>query len=222
MNGNVESLKIASKNDILLNSLFLFYKEKKYIETILPIINGQSIISLRILDWFVTNYSKKFNVIYNIPNNQNPFNVYLDYRLQLKAYNKKYFDPFCRKNRIIFYYQEKMAIKTTVGQLNFFRWALKNDIINYVSDHLNNIIDDMTNIYQEKKKEKSDSDTSSDNSSSNSSNNKSPLDPIIISSSNSSNDSDNSDEKKQRRKELSHSATKTLNKHNVTITLNFD
>jgi hypothetical protein len=214
MNGNIENLKIASKNDILLNSLFLFYKEKKYIETILPIINGQSTISLRILDWFVTNYSKKFNIIYNVANNPNPFNVYLDYRLQLKAYNKKYFDPFCRKNRIIFYYPEKMAIKTTVGQLNFFRWAIKNDIIKYVSENLNNIIEDMTTIYQEKKKEKSDSDTSDSSA-------KSPLDNIIISS-NSSNESENSDEKKQRRKELSHSATKTLNKHNVTITLNFD
>jgi hypothetical protein len=218
MNGNIENLKIASKNDILLNSLFLFYKEKKYMETILPIINGQSTISLRILDWFVTNYSKKFNIIYTVANNPNPFNVYLDYRLQLKAYNKKYFDPFCRKNRIIFYYPEKMAIKTTVGQLNFFRWAIKNDIIKYVTDNMNDIIDDMSNIYQEKKKEKSDSDSSDSTSSSN----KSPLDTIIISSSNSSNESENSDERKQRRKELSHSATKTLNKHNVTITLNFD
>ena len=163
---------------------------------------------------FVTNYSKKFNIIYTVANNPNPFNVYLDYRLQLKAYNKKYFDPFCRKNRIIFYYPEKMAIKTTVGQLNFFRWAIKNDIIKYVSENLNNIIEDMTTIYQEKKKEKSDSDTSDSSA-------KSPLDNIIISS-NSSNESENSDERKQRRKELSHSATKTLNKHNVTITLNFD
>jgi hypothetical protein len=215
MNGNIDNLKIASKNDILLNSLFLFYKEKKHIETILPIINGQSTISLRILDWFVTNYSKKYNIIYNLPNNANPFNVYLDYRLQLKAYNKKYFDPFCRKNRIVFHYQDNIAIKTTVGQLNFFRWALKNEIIKYVSDNLNNVIDDMTNIYQEKKKEKSDSDSSD------STTDKSSLDGIVISS-NSSNDSDNSDERRQKRKELSHSATKTLNKHNITITLNFD
>jgi hypothetical protein len=129
------NLKIASKNDILLNSLFLFYRENNMIESIIPIINGQSNISLRVLDWFVTNYSKKNNVVYNIEKEGKLpiiFNVFLDYRLQLKAYSKKYFDPFCRKNRIIFYYQDKMAIKTTVGQLNFFRWALKNKIIKYV------------------------------------------------------------------------------------------
>jgi hypothetical protein len=220
MNKSNDILKIASKNDILLNSLFLFYKEKKNIEKILPIINGQSTISLRILDWFVTNYSKKYNIIYNISNNI-PFNVYLDYRLQLKAYNKKYFDPFCRKNRIIFYYQENMAIKTTVGQLNFFRWAQKNDIIKYVNNNLNDIIIDMTTIYQVKKKEKSDSDSSynsdiilnnTDSSSINS-------DKIYFDA---NNDSENSEEKKQKRKELSQSATKTLNKHNITIKLNFD
>ena len=74
------NLKIPSKNEILLNSLFLFYKEGTNMETIIPIINGQSNISLRVLDWFVTNYSKKNNIIYNIEKEGKApilFNVFL-------------------------------------------------------------------------------------------------------------------------------------------------
>jgi len=151
----MDTLKIASKNDILLNSLFLFYKEKKYMDTILPIINGQSTISLRVLDWFVTNFSKKYNIIYTIEREGKIpiiFNVFLDYRLQLKAYSKKYFDPFCRKNRIIFYYQDKIAIKTTVGQLNFFRWALEYDILDFIETNLDDIYKDMTENNSKAKK----------------------------------------------------------------------
>ena len=207
------NLKIASKNDILLNSLFLFYKENNNIDTIIPIINGQSHISLRVLDWFVTNFSKKNNVIYNIERDGKIpiiFNVFLDYRLQLKAYSKKYFDPFCRKNRILFYCQDNLAIKTTVGQLNFFRWALKNKIIEYVSEHLNDIVIDMNNIYKERKA--MESSQSSDNSDS----------PNIIETTESSSDKTSSDDKKQRRKQLSKSATKTLNRIDAEVILNFD
>jgi hypothetical protein len=206
------NLKIISKNDILLNSLFLFYKENNNIENIIPIINGQSNISLRVLDWFVTNYSKKNNIVYNIEKISKPaiiFNVFLDYRLQLKAYSKKYFDPFCRKNRIIFYYQDKLAIKTTVGQLNFFRWALKNKIIEHVTNNLETIVTDMNTIYKERKL--SESSYSSDNSDLN----------IIIESSDSS-EKTSSDEKRQKRKQLSKSATKTLNRIETEIILNFD
>jgi hypothetical protein len=216
---DIDNIKISSKNDILLNSLFQFYKDNNYMEVILPIINGISNISLRLLDWFVTNYSKKYNIIYTSKNNINPFNVHLDYKLQLKAYNKKYFDPFCRKNRILFDYKNNTAIKTTVGQLNFFRWALKNEILEYVYNNLTEISNDMNMIYQNRKKEKIEGDSLS--------NSLEKKENELISSNSisySSNETDsNSDEaKKIKRKELSNSATKTVNKHNMTITLNFD
>jgi hypothetical protein len=229
------NLKIPSKNEILLNSLFLFYKEGTNMETIIPIINGQSNISLRVLDWFVTNYSKKNNIIYNIEKEGKApilFNVFLDYRLQLKAYSKKYFDPFCRKNRIIFYYQDKIAIKTTVGQLNFFRWAIKNNIIIYVINHLHNIVIDMNTIYKERRN--IDSNSTNSNSTNSNDNLESEIisDDINSNSSNSpiniSNDSLNDhqneyyEDRRQRRKQLSKSATKTLNKINTEIILYFD
>ena len=104
----------------------------------LNIINGESSISLRIVDWFVTNYAKKNFTVYNIvKNNSNiRFKVYFDYKLKLKAYSKKRFDPFCRWERITIPYKDDKVIQTTIGQLNFFKWALKNKIINYIEQNL--------------------------------------------------------------------------------------
>ena len=53
-----DSSKLLSKEEVLLDSLHEFYKNKNNIEKILPIVTGNSEISLRVLDYFVTNYSK--------------------------------------------------------------------------------------------------------------------------------------------------------------------
>ena len=53
----------ATQNTILLDNLMDFII-KIIISIKLPIINGESKISLRLIDWFVTNYSKKhFTII---------------------------------------------------------------------------------------------------------------------------------------------------------------
>ena len=73
------------------------------------------------------------------------FNIYLNYKAQLKSFQKKQFDPFCRRQRINFYYDSENTkyIVTTVGQLNFFKWAIENNILNYVKDNIDEIEKDM-------------------------------------------------------------------------------
>ena len=53
-----------TQNSLLLNNLLSFYNENNNLEKILPIINGESKTSLRLIDWFATNYSKKFFTVY--------------------------------------------------------------------------------------------------------------------------------------------------------------
>ena len=54
-------------NNILLNSLKDYYKNVKNMKKLLDIIHPtNNKISLRIIDWFVTNYSKKNNIYYSI------------------------------------------------------------------------------------------------------------------------------------------------------------
>jgi hypothetical protein len=107
----------------------------------LSIINGNSRISLRIVDWFATNYAKKYYTVYDINNIR--FKVYIDYKLKLKAYSKRRFDPFCRWDRIIIPYNNNSSIQTTIGQLNFFKWALENGVVDYIDNNYSFIEKDM-------------------------------------------------------------------------------
>jgi len=86
----------TTQNDLLLNKLMDFYKKEDNLDSMLSIINGESKISLRIVDWFATNFAKKYYTLYILSGTNKRFKVYMDYKLKLKAYSKKRFDPFCR------------------------------------------------------------------------------------------------------------------------------
>ena len=212
---------------------------------IIPILTSNSKISIRVLDWFVTNYSKKYNIIYKVNHNDviEHFNVFLQYKLQLKGYRKKLFDPFCRKKRIAFYYDENKCIITTIGQLNFFRWSIKYKILDYVYDNLTNICNDMNEStkkyiinFKNKNKNLSDNVTNITDQSDdaydyyysldNSDNSDKSDDTIIISNGLNKTKNDISkiitDKKIKKRHELSENKNKTINKINMDITINFD
>ena len=135
------SLHYSTQNSILLENLMKFYKKNNNIDKILPIINGESKISLRLIDWFVTNYSKKNFTI--LKNGSTRLKVYLDYKLKLKSYSKIRFDPFCRCERITIPYGEDSLMETTIGQLNFFRWIIENNILTFIKENLEDINKDM-------------------------------------------------------------------------------
>ena len=140
---------VNTQNQLLLNHLMDYYKDSEKLKCMTNIINGESKISLRIVDWFVTNYAKKYFTVYEIvnelSNNKSRFKVYHDYKLKLKAYSKKRFDPFCRWERISIPYDEQRYYETTIGQLNFFKWALQHDIIKYTEENHDEIENDMNN-----------------------------------------------------------------------------
>ena len=133
----------AKQNDLLLTNLISYYSDQDYqqLDKILPILNGTSPISLRIIDWFVTNYSKQHYVVYMYADSR--FKVYNDYKLKLKAYSKKRFDPFCRWEKNIIPYRTNQFIQTTIGQLNFFKWMLDNGILDYIQENYECIEKDM-------------------------------------------------------------------------------
>jgi hypothetical protein len=141
-----------TKLSLLMQSLTDFYKDQKYIDEIKNIVDQNSVISLRILDWFITNYSKKFRTLINKKDGEN-MDVYMNYKLMLKSFSKKAFDPFCRKNKIYFYYTEDKYIETSCGQLCFFRWCFENEILQFVKDNLTIIEQDMKNSLKQKKGE---------------------------------------------------------------------
>lgn len=151
-NSSITNSIYTTQNNLLLNNLLKFYAQSDNMDYMLRIINGESKISLRIIDWFATNYAKKYYTLYSIHNTGRRFKVYVDYKLKLKAYSKKRFDPFCRWDRINVPYKDDKYIQTTIGQLNFFKWALENDVIRYIEENYANIEKDMNNRNSNAKK----------------------------------------------------------------------
>ena len=191
----------TTQNDLLLKNLMTFYKTDDLngnynpvnnLDKMLKLITGESKISLRIVDWFATNYSKKYYTLYVIDasadNITRRFKVYDDYKLKLKAYSKKRFDPFCRWDRISIPYTNGKFIETTIGQLNFFKWALENKVIDYIEQNYIEIEKDMNNRNSTSKRKE-----------------------IVT---------DNSKTRKKR-EELSVSATKSIKKEKVEIVVQF-
>lgn len=198
---------VISKLDLLMTSLSKFYADDKNINILLPIVQGCSKISLRVLDWFVTNYCKKHNTVINYEKDsrQKKLIVHLDYKNQLKAYSKKNFDPFCRRERINFIYGKGCELLTTVGQLNFFRWAIENNIVDYISTRLDEIELDMNSSLRSGEVKKDDSPKSID---------KVVEETVEIKH-------DELEKKRRKRHELSVSAAKSVSKHNVKIVVEF-
>ena len=64
MSLNISTLH--TQNDLLMKNLMDFYKEKDNLKKMMHIINGESKISLRIVDWFVTNFAKKYYTVYEL------------------------------------------------------------------------------------------------------------------------------------------------------------
>ena len=67
-------MEYTKQNDLLLQKLLIFYDKNNYLNKMLNIINGDSNISLRIVDWFTTNYAKQYST--TLINDNIRFKVY--------------------------------------------------------------------------------------------------------------------------------------------------
>jgi hypothetical protein len=139
--------RVQCKQDHVVSWLQEFYTQAGNIEKLIPIVNGTSPISLRLVDYFVTNYAKKTNTSFMA--NGKHFLIYFHYKRELNAYSKRLFDPFCRRERIMFEARGVEPFVTTVGQLNFFRWFIEKEILEYVVLHRDMIETDMNKTLKE-------------------------------------------------------------------------
>lgn len=146
-----------SKAAVLYDSLANCFKDQDRLHLFTEYSSRDSPISLRLLDWLVTNYAKKHNIVYALQKGDQHvnFNMFLEYKAQLKAYSKKFFDPFCRRERVTILNSRGEEQQTTVAQLNFFRWALQNKVIDYALLHKHSIEIDMLAVTKKRNTEDS-------------------------------------------------------------------
>jgi len=202
---------LTGKQYLLVIPITKFFKKLRNLYILINILNGRSVISLRLIEYFVVNYVLENNTYYDLNKYRNKpdyivnnlfanlepepntasssnnaiiqnqvkreirddvlniartqtvktptnfddfFMIHDNYKCQLKEYNKKNFDPFCRWTRIRLYYDKTKYFYTTVAQLNFFKWAIENYILDYILDNLP-VIEKAMNDYEKAiKKEK--------------------------------------------------------------------
>ncbi len=186
---------------LLLESLHAFFNNPYNRDKLVSVLSDDKRISLRSIDWFITNFSKKNNTYYLIYNDKdgnpsfddknneyrNNMNVFHSYKSQLKAYSKKRFDPFCRRERLLFKMGDDHSVETTIGQLNFFKWAISNLVVDYIELYKDEIEHDMNTSLKQMKM-----------------------------------NSDKKEGSRKKRQELSLSATRGLKMNHVPIEITFD
>ena len=124
-----------SKTGILLTSINNFYNDEENRTKLMNILGKSNGISLRNLEWFITNYAKKHHTSYKTKDGK-LFTVHCAYKSSLDGYSKKLFDPFCRSEKFPYVVPgTSHEIHTTLAQLNFIKWCIKNNIIDYISDN---------------------------------------------------------------------------------------
>lgn len=154
---NKEPVLLTKKEIGEYKKINKFFKEQplETIQKMVDIINKNkesseiaNKISLRLMDFTATHYSKKG---LKIPikkkgddssvDDDNHFRVNISYEAQLKSYTKNYFDPFRRKTKgakFYWWYDKKNPnkyLETTICQLNFFRWAIENPLLEYIEEN---------------------------------------------------------------------------------------
>lgn len=142
---------MSSKKELLIEKLIEFYSDKNNLNTFIEIVKNNSSVSLRLLDWFSTNYAKDKNIYIS------DLDIYTNYKGQLKGFTKLYFDPFKRNERVFLKNKNNKplnseeidlivsnepsehSMETTVGQMNFFRWCIEKGIMSYIINNRNDI-----------------------------------------------------------------------------------
>jgi len=126
------------------HSKFLKICTPTNINTMINIIERTHKISPRLLDFFVTRYSYQYNIKYKLSTGVD-FCVYASYKSQYQHHKKMFFDPFKRVPHITHVCDNGKVISSSVGQMNFFKWALDNEILDYVIKNINAITLNMKN-----------------------------------------------------------------------------
>lgn len=183
---------------------------------------AEDLPSLRLHEWYITNYSKKYDTHYFVhmgDANYRHIFVHREYKAQLDSYSKKLFDPFCRRSRILFVDPFGNQLKTTVAQLNYFRWAMENGIIDHIKDNIADISKDMLSNQPEKKVRGS---AAMDDSQQTTGSTAEAAEPEPVAVAEAAQPVAKKTRKRKARSELSISAAKLVTKHNVKITVTFN
>ena len=122
----------------LARHLQRFYEDPERFCQLAKVVRSESAgLSLRVLDFLVTNYCCEHRVEYAVARQGKTVwcNLHYAYRQQLQQYSKVLFDPFARRGKMMLRCGDD-ELQTTPGQMNFFRWAMQWGVLDYARRNL--------------------------------------------------------------------------------------
>lgn len=102
-----------------------------------PILLSEDIITMSMIYYTVTKYAYKFSPYIMV--NGVAIYIHKSYKAKLSIYSKDYFDVFCREVKYPFFYTANKSITTTIGQLNFYKWCVEINLIEYIRENYDEI-----------------------------------------------------------------------------------
>jgi hypothetical protein len=120
----VDRCQIPARHLQRLKEIAPWYTDDRTREVLLPVVLQTSEVSLRVLDWFVTNYTKRYRILAE-DENEGFHTIATLYKHWLRHYRRKLFDPFRRRERIFFRHPDdpSAVLCTTCAQVNFLKWC---------------------------------------------------------------------------------------------------
>lgn len=119
---------------------------------------AQDMPSLRVLEHLVTNFSRQKGFKFQLPHQDVPMHLYDAYQAELQRHGKVLFDVFAREDRystskhvLASPNKDGRSLKTTAKQMNFVRWAILNNVIDYAQQHLSQIREHLPKHFREAK-----------------------------------------------------------------------
>jgi hypothetical protein len=149
----VDEDTLSKREKMLLKRLRQDYTPEVVRDVLKPLVDQTSAVSLRALDWTVTNWSKQHNVVCRSLGKDELVNVHHAYRTTLSFWRRKLFDPFRRRRRIKVLCEGE-ELTTTLGQANFILFIYKTGILSYVLNNLETIEANMNSVSQRQKQDR--------------------------------------------------------------------
>lgn len=107
-----------------------FYTHERIRTLLLPLLDRRASISLRTLDWVCTNYAKRYHVVCR-RDEGGFFSIHHEYKVALSVFRRARFDPFRRGARVVWYDDDGVRRESSIGQLNFIRWAHESGVLRF-------------------------------------------------------------------------------------------
>lgn len=151
---------LAEKDCQLLSRVVEHYTPEFVNRVLVPVVQQSFKVSLRALDWLCVNFAKEHNVVFykgtkdaEVASSDNLVNLSFRYKDTLNEWRRLLFDPFRRRQRIMFTWKGQHH-ETTVAQLHFLWWADKNKALSLALMDIDQIEEEMNKSLKKSRDEK--------------------------------------------------------------------